>query len=333
MKIIDIFREVRNNPSGHTFTVAPVPQCHGVFLGVDTVGRPCLFVSAGERSIEPPLRTAHVLLHLSTEYSLAIGSGWPNLGLFHSLCCETSDKPEVDTFLILVEAFLARHEGQPIAADTLTSFFRSMVRLFAVGMAQDVEAERQGLWGELFVMTRVRGFRFWAPFWHSEATRRFDFSASGRRVEVKTTVGVERIHHFSHRQVYAVEGEEIMIASLLLRKEDAGLSLRELVYDARTALQDTPFYLKLERAVRRAGMEEDSETGPIFDAIEASRELAWFRSTEAPHFRVPEPPGVSETRYKVDLSTAPRLDPWELEEWLNLWSAVPPELVDSRREW
>jgi hypothetical protein len=333
VRVADIFYEVRNNPSGHAFTVAPVLHREGIFVGADVGGRPCLFVRADERSGEPPLRTTHVSLQLSREYTLAIGGGSPKRELFHSLCCEASERPDVDTFLILIDAFLARHEGQSVVADTLTSFFRSLVRLFAVTPARDLEAERQGLWGELFVMSCVRGFRFWAPFWHTEPTRRFDFSAPGRRVEVKTTVGTERIHHFSHRQIYALEGEEIVIASLLLKKEEEGQSLRQLIDGCGFALQDTPFYLKLEKAVRRADMETSSDTGPVFDATEASKALAWFRSTDAPHFRMPEPLGVSETRYKVDLSTAPRLDLQELEGWLDSLSADSPELVGGRREW
>lgn len=333
MSIADLFNELRDNPSGHAFTVTPVPERYGVYLGIDVDRCPCLFVRAQERSREPPIRTAHVSLQLSLEYDLAIDDSSPKRELFHSLRCKTSERAEVDTFLVLVEAFLARNKGQAIVADALTVFFRSMVRLFSIGPAKDLENERQGLWGELFVMSRVRGFEFWAPFWHSETTRRFDFSALRRRVEVKTTTGVERIHHFSHRQIYALEGEEIVIASLLLREEDVGLSLRDLIDECRTLLQESPFYLKLERAVRRAGMEASSEIGPIFDANEVERTLAWFWSTEAPHFRVPEPPGVSETRYKVDLSTAPRFDLQELERWLDSWTPASLEIVGSRREW
>lgn len=141
----------------------------------------------------------------------------------------------METFLVLVEAFLGQGGQCPDMA-RLTSFFRSMVRLFSVTPARDIEGQRQGLWGELFVMSGVRGFAFWAPFWHSETTRRFDFSASNRRVEVKTTVGPERIHHFSHRQIFALEGEEIVIASLLVCQEGTGLSLRELIQEARVPL-------------------------------------------------------------------------------------------------
>ncbi|MBI2304469.1 MAG: PD-(D/E)XK motif protein [Chloroflexi bacterium] len=333
MRVADLFQQVKHSSSGHTFTAAHVPKHQEAYIASDTSGRPILFVRAEEWMPGSPLRTAHVSLRPSQTYRLTLADGSQTAALFHALCCETAERSDVDTFLVLVEAFLARYEGQAITGESLVSFFRSVVRLFAVGHARDIEAERLGLWGELFVMSRVRGLQFWAPFWHSETTRRFDFSAARRRVEVKTTIGAQRIHHFSHRQIYAESGEEIVIASLLVREDDAGLSLRELVLQCRQALLGTPHIIKLERAVRSAGMEDPSETGPAFDPTEAERELAWFRSTEAPHFRMPEPPGVSETRYKVDLSTAPQLVPDEVEEWLDSWVTERPQLAVSRQEW
>ncbi len=332
MSIATLFARLKDNPSGHAFTVVAVPGHANVLLGVDTAGHPSLFVRAEEGALEPPLRTAKVSLELGQHYSLATMGESPRSELLHALRCETAEAAEVDTFLVLAEAFLARYEGQQVDEDDLTSFFRSMVRLFAVAPARDLRSERQGLWGELFVMSRVRGFAFWASFWHSETTRRFDFSASNRRAEVKTALGAERIHHFSHRQIYALEGEEIVIASLMLREEDAGLSLRELIGQARDALRGTEHYLKLERAVRQAGMDLMDKSGPVYDATEAERTLAWFRSTDAPHFRMPEPPGVSQTQYRVDLSTAPQIDTQELSEWLDSWPVPLAELSGSRRE-
>jgi hypothetical protein len=251
--------------------------------------------------------------------SVAVDSTTTSRGFFHMLSCESSEKIEIDSFLMLLEAFLANRPQQGVGEDSLVSFFRSMLRLFSVERARDVDAERQGLWGELFMMRCTRGFRFWAPFWHNEVTRSFDFSAPSKRVEVKTAVGGQRLHHFSHRQIYALEGEEILIASLLVRPEDAGVSLRDLIDECRAALRDSLHFLKVERAVRHAGMEDASDAGPVFDASEAERQLAWFRSADAPHFRMPEPPGVSETRYKVDLSAASCLSPQDVEAWLSTW--------------
>lgn len=323
MSLAELLSELRDRPSGHVFTVAPLPRSRGVLLGVDVTGHPVLFVQAEATAAEPPLRTNKVSLHVGQSYSLAGMDESPRTELLHALHCETSDLADVDTFLLLAEAFLVRHETGGVDRHALTSFFRAMVRLFAVTPAKDLQAERLGLWGELFLMSRVRGFRFWAPFWHSEVTRRFDFSSGRNRVEVKITTRPERMHYFSHRQIYAAEGEVVVVASIVAVEDDAGVSLRELIEECRSALVGTPDYLKLEKAVRHAGMESSAEAGPVISATEAEQNLAWFRSVDIPHFRVPEPLGVTETSYKVDLSTAPRIAAVDLNQWLRVWSPEP----------
>ena len=317
MTLVALYEKLKDEPSGHEYSATEIRGHDGTYLGVDRSAHPCLFVKPLEASAEAPMRTAFVSLQLNQQYSLSGISGGA-VERFHSLRCEASEATDIDTFLVLIEAFLALHGGERIDEKALTSFFRSVVRLFSVAPARDLDRERQGLWSELFVMGHIRGFTFWAPLWHSEITRRFDFSSPGRHVEVKSTVGAERIHHFSHGQIYASEGEEIVIASLMLREEDAGLSLRQLIEQARANLQGTDHYLKLERAVRHAGMESLDQTGPVYDAAEAERRLAWHRSTDAPHFLLPEPPGVSQTHYRVDLSTAPQMAVHELSGWLDL---------------
>lgn len=332
MSIAELFGKLKDSPSGHAYTAAKIEGRGNLYLGVNLAGQPCLLVLAEGRSPDPPLRAAKVLFRPAQEFSVAVDGDLLSRQLFHMLSCESSDKGEVESFLIVIDAFLASHADQPIQSSTLTDFFRSMVRLFAVVPARDLAAQRQGLWGELFLMRQVRGFRFWAPYWHSEVTRIFDFSSREKRVEVKTSAAAQRVHHFSHRQIYALEGEEIVLASLMLREEDAGLSLRDLIGGCRAVLNGTPDYLKLESAVRRAGMEDSTIEGPRFDAMQAHRELAWFRSVDAPHFRMPEPPGVSETRYKVDLSTAPRVASEELERWLGEWTTDAREIAAGLRE-
>ncbi len=330
MSLADLFSDLRDRPSGHDFTVSPIPGHRGAFLGVDSTGHPVLFTPAEAGAAEPPLRTNKVSLHIGQSYSLAEIDAFPRVELLHAMRCETRDSTDVATFLLLSEAFLARHKAGGVDGATLASFFRSMIRLFEVTPAKNLRAERRGLWGELFMMTRVRGFQFWAPFWHSETTRRFDFSCGRNRVEVKMTTRPERVHHFSHKQVYAIEGEELLVASIVAAEDDAGLSLRQLIDECRNALLGTPDHLKLERAIRRAGMESPTETGPVIGATEATERLAWFRSIDIPHFRVPEPAGVTETRYKVDLSTAPRVTDTELEAWLRPWFSCLLPIAASR---
>src|SRR5712692_9882309 len=49
---------------------------------------------------------------------------------------------------------------ESVSKEALTGFFQSIARLFSVGPSADLKTERQGLWGELFLMQRVRGVRF-----------------------------------------------------------------------------------------------------------------------------------------------------------------------------
>lgn len=315
----ELLSRLRESPTAHPFTAAQLRPKEGVYLAIDDAGHPCLFLQAGAKLAEASVRTSGLLLQPNQEYLLTFEDGTAQSGRYHLMACLSSQGSDEEGFLVLIEAFFLRRDSVP-QDQALVSLFHSMVRLFAVSQVRDLRSERQGLWGELFTMSRVRGFAFWAPYWHSEPTRLFDFFGASGRVEVKTALGTERVHHFSHRQIYATEGEEILVASLLLREEGSGVTLKELIMQCRIELRDTPHYLKIERAARRAGMAGTTETGPSYDPASAERDLAWYRAAGIPHFRLPEPVGVSETHYRADLTNAPRLSPDELEAWLSGWT-------------
>ncbi|MGO4119076.1 hypothetical protein ACEQ6C_38440, partial [Rhizobium ruizarguesonis] len=78
-------------------------------------------------------------------------------------------------------------------------------------------------------------------------------------------------------------------------------------------------FIKLENAIRKAGMQNLSEIGPRFDYTEASRHIAWFWSDFVPRFNQAEPPGVSNTHYRVNLATVEQVNDDELRKWLNTW--------------
>lgn len=319
MNISGLYNQLQDLPNDHSYRAVQIPEYEGIFLGVDRSKRPCLFIAAQSRLLEPNLRAAHVSLRPNQAFDLTLPDTSKKRGLFHALLCETDDRSDKETFVSLIDAFLAQTNNARLASQTIGEFFRSLVRLFAEGTVQDKDAERQGLWGELFLMRQIRGYQHWAPFWHSEVTRLYDFSAPGKRLEVKTGSGGQRVHHFSHRQVFSMGGEQIVIASLLVREEDSGLSLHDLIVECRNSLLFSPYYLKLERSVRHAGMEDPEESGPIYDPNEALHSLAWFKSTEVPHFNQPEPVGVSQTSYRIDLTNAPQINSGELGGWLDSW--------------
>ena|SRR2546422_843232 len=320
MHLTELFQHLVSKRSGHTFDAEPLPPGDRMYLAADSAGRPALFVVADQEQISAPLRTSQISLRPSETYVLTLSDGSQRRETFHAIICDAAEEPEVRTFLLLLGAFLsARSQSSPPGYAEFQEFFRSMIRLFAVKHAPNLREERQGLWGELFLMSTVRGFRFWAPFWHNPVTQLFDFSVPSKHVEVKTTLSADRVHRFSHRQIFALENEQIRVASLILTENAAGLSLATLISEAREQLAGTYHYLKLEAATRRSGMETGAEEGPCFDADLAIASLNWYRSTDLPQFRSPEPLGVSETSYRVDVSLASPLERPELDKWLDTW--------------
>src|SRR5438094_9776454 len=101
----------------------PFPGRMTVYLAVDSLERPCLFVRTSDLSIEPSLRTAQISLRLGQKYSVAPLGETVRVERFHALCCETREASEVFSFLVLVEAFMAHFPDDQLNKDAMVSFF------------------------------------------------------------------------------------------------------------------------------------------------------------------------------------------------------------------
>lgn len=308
--------------SPRAYKALPLIEPPGSYVALDRQNRPTLFIPDEGKTAEPSQRANDVSLELGVECKLYVGEHERVSGRFHVLQCQSSDSATTDTFVLLLDALLDRLRSGQVAVDYLATFFRTLARLFSVRPSSDPAKERQGLWGELLLMRILGGASTWARFWHTDPYKRFDFSAAHRRIEVKTTIGDARVHSFAHRQLFTTGGEQVAIASLVLRKNPDGLSLKTLIEEGRNELSSEPAQLaKLEAAARGARMSDLKEPGPSFDEVDASTNLAWFWAQEAPRFTQSEPPGVSETRYKADLSFTPQIADPDLTLWLNGWKS------------
>lgn len=319
MSLIDALVQLRSAHLENAYRAVAINDRADAYLGLDLNQFPCLFVRAIDVAHVPPMQTARVRLRFDSPYTLTFPDGRKETGRFHVLSLISAQEDDVETFLRIGEAFLIRGEQGEPPASSLARYFRSLVRLFDTRPAPDLTLERQGLWGELFLMRSTRGYNHWGKHWHSVDTRIFDFSSLEKRVEVKTTTSQQRQHRFSHRQLFSTGQDKIAIVSIMLTPDDAGLSLRELVDECLHEVQGSEIVVKLEQSIRRAGMESRGERGPSFNAEAALQSTGWYWADDLPHFRAEEPQGVSETHYKVDLTGAPQIGVNQLSGWLDLW--------------
>lgn len=318
INIFQLLDQLIHDLSEHEFKAVEFPNITGVFIAINRARLPVLLITSNDAGIPLQLKTDMLSLLLHTKGTVYSHGKLLETKKFHMLQCESSDTATVESFLILVRAFVSKLSYNNCSNNDLIEFFQTLVRLFKVSPVPDLLRERQGLWGELFLLQWVGDIKHWTKFWHSDFTLKFDFASNNKRIEVKTSMG-ERIHYFSHDQLFSND-KEIAIASIMLSKDDAGKSLRELINEVRTAIADEPdLIIKLENAIRKAGMQDLSENGPRFDYTEASRHIAWFWSDFVPRFNQAEPPGVSNTHYRVNLATVEQVNDDELRKWLNTW--------------
>jgi hypothetical protein len=306
----------------HTYTGSRIQEDPPVIFAVDSGACPALFVKSSTRSAGPSVCAARVAFVPGESYALTYEDGSAVEDVYDGLLCLSPDRDDVSSFIQALQGLLNPRVVSSIGTNTLRSYFSALVKLFETSPSPNLSSERIGLWGELFLMRDSRGFKFWLSSWRSSVSPTFDFSVGKLRLEVKTTAGDERIHHFSHRQLVPESGEEVFVASLMVQETGPGLSLLDLINEARSFASVADDRIKIEQAARRAGMSAQLETGPVMNEDAARHSMMWYRAEEVPHFLEREPVGVSSTRYRADLSHAKAVSLPELENWQAKWAAI-----------
>jgi hypothetical protein len=317
MTVQSLINEIVKNKGKNLITAARFPGRNEVLVGIDNRNRPCIFVKSNDNVSIPNVKTSNLKVEFSKKYKLLLDGKDVEENSYHSIQCQSEEKNDIITFMSIMDSFIG--SSPVINARIINDMFHSLSNLFGVIPSGDFITERKGLWAELFFMRNHGGISRWAHYWHSEPTRLFDFSNANKRIEVKCTTRPERIHEFNHSQLMSLPNQKILIASYVLQEDDQGVSLKSLIDEARESLADNQDIIKLEMSVRSAGMNEAEEEGPKFNEINAARNEAWFNSIEVPRFVTEEPPGVSGTHYKSDLTGAPRLTTENITDFISDW--------------
>jgi hypothetical protein len=182
------------------------------------------------------------------------------------------------------------------------------------------QAEEIGLWGELHLLLQTPSPVAALSHWHGPEAKRFDFSAPGLDVEVKTSL-TGHTHHFRLEQLApSPSGSERLICSLVVEEDLAGgTTLDDIVAEVRRYFIDPiPFDEKLVRL----GWRPDPER-----TLALSLRESRFVPTHTVPSVVPSP-GVTEVSFVSDLSRCPALTPSEIKTRLAQLSGAPAHLVD-----
>jgi hypothetical protein len=173
----------------------------------------------------------------------------------------------------------------------LSEVISELKDLFESGQLKRLSRDEEiGLIGELLVILGAADKDFVVKAWRSGERDVFDFSSHSERVEVKTTTGVDRVHHFGSNQIPGPTDCRVIVASVILRLVEVGTTLRQLIdliaSQLTTAVARSELLAKTGSVI--AGGEEASSL--VFDLDTSVSSISFVSSLEVP--RPIQSPGV-----------------------------------------
>lgn len=298
MDILQTFYDyfANNSIADHNFSVFKYTEM--LFIGKDSNGYPVV-VCKSNKPNRAPLRQKTKKLSVECNVHVRyVCDGKEYNEVAHIIRCFSTTKKERDIFLELCsffeEASLQDDQEESILeiVSILSSLFADTVEL------SDIEL--QGLYAELYTMWFYRAAINMAALWQSRQRMTFDFSVSDNiKIEVKSTIKNERKHHFRHEQLME-DPYIVYVISYMMRHDDEGLSLLELINLVKPMLKHDPRkLLAIDRVVKNTS--EDRLKNFKFNEDFLQKRKKIFRAADIPKFTENTPDGVSNTEYDCNL--------------------------------
>ena len=292
---------------GIHFSARPIPGFTAHRLAKSAAGEPALLLTvSGASSGSSPIVLEHLRVLHDALCRITEAGGDAHSESFTVVTCTSADAALQRHFLEVGGSLLVALGQAPTRADVTQSIQR-LVELFQA-LAAPARTSVQGLWGELFVIARSSSPADLVRSWRLTSEDRYDFNAGAQRVEVKTTAGPLRAHHFSLEQLHPPAGVAVVIASLFVEPAAGGISLGEIVDQVRgTIAGDADLLLHFETAAH-AALGRGWAAGLVerFDWERARDTLLFFSAGDVPSVNPDVALGVSQVHFVADLTNAPR---------------------------
>lgn len=279
------------------------------YYGLDKEGNIVFLIQSNNLKPVIMQETKHLMLIKNLKCLLSI-DGKENKGYFDIIICMSKDCGHIRAFVELTNMFENNNPDLSI-----TDYFLYLKDLFT--HRQKISArELQGIYSELLFMHYIYGkgvdlYRYW----QSTDRMKFDFSINDtKKIEVKSTIGENRVHKFRHEQL-VTDIFDIWIVSILLRKDDKGLSLYEL---ANIVKQECGHNLKVLAHIQNLLLNYPIEDlkSMKFNKAYTIENIALYKAIDVPKFQGRQPNGVSNTEYDSDLNNISNRAIEEFFEWL-----------------
>ena len=313
------------------FAVRIVPDHELYLVGKDTVGQACLLVETTDetRRKPPPIRLESLDAHFELACQIGDSDRGVREGLFTVVRCRSLEFETIRYFLSVCRIIM-RHLGDAPSHTALAAAVRRIASIFQ-NVRKPPGRSLNGLFGELFVISRSRTPARAVAAWRNDAQSRFDFAAGDVRMDVKSCAGRVRTHTFSYDQCNPPPSTQAVVASLMVERIPGGISIDGLIASIEARISGTEdLVLKLHEIIASTlGVELTYSLRVTFDPRLAESSLKFFDLREIPAVRGSLPTRVSNLHFTVDLSgLVPLSEEILVDRDPRFWELIPQLQVD-----
>lgn len=283
----------------------------GVLWGKDTNGHITFAFQTNNTNVLPQTQSTKYIKLAINNLFLVTTQGHSDERNLSALTLVSDDEAHIDLFIRLTLAFC-----RDLDEAKLMSFFIGLKELFSKIGGQS-QIQLQGIYGELLFMKYFYDTHSVdvSQYYQSEQKRKFDFSVTEKKkIEVKTTIRQERVHHFLQQQL-DIDRYDIRVVSIMLQRDDKGLSLFELLGMCRESFShNLNLLIELEKITK--GASRDDLDNMRFNYEYCISNMKLFDAVRIPRIKEKNKDGIFNVEYDCDLTNLSGITEDEAISWI-----------------
>jgi hypothetical protein len=274
-------------------------------------GKPAILIAATatkESDTPYPVALEHISVRYNVLCEITGGARASKQGRFVVIRCESHESDLIEYFLRTMEVHIPSLGSSP-SCSQVTDMVEKLIELFRA-LSQPSKRSVQGLWAELLIISESSSPSLLLRSWHAAPDDRYDFAFERQCIEVKSTSGSTRIHHFSLEQLNPPAGTTALVASLFVERSSDGLTVLDLMDKIRVGIRgDAGLLAHLHRSVTLTLASDWRQAASLqFDHRLAKKSLRIYEVSSIPSVSWPVPLDVTEVKFKANLSRTPARD-------------------------
>lgn len=263
-----------------------------IMIGLDKSSHVAVVVKSESPKRFPIIqKTQNMSIECNVKVSYAL-NGKVNSDIVHILRCFSDSDKEKELFLELATVLLSSKDR---TEESIMDSF-NILRTFFSNKKDISDNELIGLYAELYTICKYHDLLNIEKYWQSRDRMKFDFSITEKvKLEIKATTKNSRTHHFRHEQLMT-EVYDIYILSYMLRYDDEGLPLYELLINSKEYLSFDPRkLLKINQVLKNVSEERLKSLKFNQDFTESN--MNFYKAIDIPKFNENTPNGVANAEY------------------------------------